>query len=586
MTPKLLSFILILFLLSPGLVCAAEEGNITVIPTLDPLIDPAIKIDTDSETAPVNNNLHWSGINWHVPATHSNTWVDDQNNLHMKLEKINDRWCGSLLESRNTVKYGKFTWVVSSPSLNLERNTTVGLFLYHDDRNELDIEINQWPGTDQHLYFVNQPGSVGDHPENISYGVFSSNPHLNDKNIVYSIEWTPDYVYYSATAEDGTVILDWTYSNPEGIPAINSAICMDILPLAGSYYPVSGNAAEIVLRSFTYTPYDSSWTEPKQKHVTIIPEQGASITKSTRSGSMDEGKEMIKDAIKETPREWADAALSEKWGVKLGSLPDEVSASPSAKLINGIAAAEQRPGSLEWVNKEQEDDYLTYVICGMIILVWIAGYFFLQKYKPDDAGKVTEFFSGTQHFLGFGLYYKTLILLIVLPAGLPFLLDYSIDLEQAWSSGIMQDSLEYISFSSKNIPLYFYQGMSYLLSGGFFLGRIELINVIYAKVLFVAIAIAIPLGFIRYLGLGILLFFESVLFMRPIVLLINVKTVQHVAEMSPAQALIAAPQFYGTMMMITSIVVVIGTLWPLIYVVYLLWTSRPGRYARRTARGY
>ena len=236
-------------------------------------------LTVSAQTFPVNNNLHWSGITWYVPATHSNTWVDDQNNLHMKLEKINDRWCGSLLESRNTVKYGKFTWVVSSPSLNLERNTTVGLFLYHDDRNELDIEINQWPGTDQHLYFVNQPGSVGDHPENISYGVFSSNPHLNDKNIVYSIEWTPDYVYYSATAEDGTVILDWTYSNPEGIPAINSAICMDILPLAGSYYPVSGNAAEIVLRSFTYTPYDSSWTEPKQKPV-------ASFSASTTSGSV------------------------------------------------------------------------------------------------------------------------------------------------------------------------------------------------------------------------------------------------------------------------------------------------------------
>ena len=304
------------------------------------------------------------------------------------------------------------------------------------------------------------------------------------------------------------------------------------------------------------------------------------------SAGLEEGKEMIKDAIKEMPKEWADKALSEKWGVKLGSLPDEVNASPSAKLINGIAAAEQHPKDLKWVKEEQARDYKTYIICGSIILVWIAGYFFLQKFKPEEAGKVTEFFSGAQHFLGFGLYFKTLILLILLPAGLPFLLDYSIDLEQAWSSGIMQDSLEYISFSMKNAPLYFYQGISYLLSGGFFLARIELINTIYAKVLFVAIAIAMPFKFIRYLGLGVLLFFETVLFMRPIVLLINAKTVQHVAEMSPAQALIAAPSFYGTMMIVTIIVVILGTLWPFIYIVYLLWTSSPGRYARRTARGY
>ena len=47
---------------------------------------------------------------------------------------------------------------------------------------------------------------------------------------------------------------------------------------------------------------------------------------------------------------------------------------------------------------------------GLIILVWIAGYFFLQKFRPEQAGKFTEFFSGAEHFLGLGLYYKTLIL--------------------------------------------------------------------------------------------------------------------------------------------------------------------------------
>jgi len=310
------------------------------------------------------------------------------------------------------------------------------------------------------------------------------------------------------------------------------------------------------------------------------------LTPFPASAGMEEGKEMVKDALKETPQEWADEALSENWGVTLGTLPDELNATPSAKMITGIAAAEQHPKSLEWVQEEHRRDYTTYIISGLIILVWIAGYFFLQKYKPEDAGKVTEFFSGAEHFIGIGLYFKTLILLILLPAGLPFFMDYSIELEQAWSSGIMQDSLEYISFSVENAPLYFYQGISYLLSGGFFLSRIEFINTIYAKVLLVAIAIAIPWKFIRYLGLGVLLFFETILFMRPIVLLINAKTVQHVAEMSTAQAITAAPAYYGTMMIVTIIVVIIGTLWPFIYIVYMLWTSRGGRYITRAARRY
>jgi len=253
-------------------------------------------LTVSASTYPVNSNLNWCGITWYVPAASSNTWVDDQNNLHMRLEKINDRWYGAMLESRNTVKYGKLTWVSNSPTLNLERNTTFGLCTYYDDRNELDIEINQWPGYDEHVWFSKQPASVDNHPENISYGVFSSNPYLNDKNIVYSIEWTPNYVYYSATAEDGTIILDWTYSDPEGIPAINSTICMCLLPLAGSYYPASGNAAEIVLSSFTYTPYDPSWKEPKQKPV-------ASFSASPVSGSVPL-KVAFTDKSTGTPTSW------------------------------------------------------------------------------------------------------------------------------------------------------------------------------------------------------------------------------------------------------------------------------------------
>lgn len=310
------------------------------------------------------------------------------------------------------------------------------------------------------------------------------------------------------------------------------------------------------------------------------------MSPSLASAGMEEGKEMVKDALKETPKEWADTALSENWGVKLGTLPEEINATPSAKMINSIAAAEQHPKELEWVQEERKKDYTTYIICGMIILVWIAGYFFLQKFRPEEAGRVTEFFSGAEHFIGFGLYWKTLILLVLLPAGLPYLFDFSIEFEQAWSSGIMQDSLEYISFSTENIPLYVYQGISYLFNGGFFLSRIELINTIYAKVLFVAIAIAIPWNFIRYLGLGTVLFFETVLFMRPIVLLINAKTVQHVAEMPTITAISAAPMIYGTMMMVTVLIVIMGTCWPFIYIVYLLWSSRGGRYLARASRRY
>lgn len=217
------------------------------------LLTPSIAA---ADTHPVNNHLSWSGINWYVnDASESNTWVDSSGNLHMQLQKIGDKWYGATLESPYTVKYGKFTWVASSPSLNLERGTSIGLMTYADDYHEIDIEINQWPGCDEHLYLVNQPGSVEDHPDNVNYGILSDNPHLNDKNIEYSIDWKPTSILISAIANDGTIISIWDYTNADAIPHVNSSVVMDILPLARTYYPASGNTAEIVLSNFTYTPF-------------------------------------------------------------------------------------------------------------------------------------------------------------------------------------------------------------------------------------------------------------------------------------------------------------------------------------------
>lgn len=198
--------------------------------------------------------INWCGISWNLASHNSNAWIED-GQLHMKLEQENGVWQGALLESTEKVKYGKFTWVFSSPSLNLERNTTIGLFTYHDNKNELDIEINQWPGMDEHLFFVNQPGSIDSHPDLISYGVFSSNPYLMDENIIYTIEWTPAYVHYSAVTEEGKTIQEWTYSDQDGITDLESTICMDLLNLDRKYYPASGEASEVVLKSFKYTPY-------------------------------------------------------------------------------------------------------------------------------------------------------------------------------------------------------------------------------------------------------------------------------------------------------------------------------------------
>lgn len=302
--------------------------------------------------------------------------------------------------------------------------------------------------------------------------------------------------------------------------------------------------------------------------------------------SMDAGKEMISSALEEAPVKAADKMLAQNFGVTPGNLSDAENHTASEKLVNSIAAAEQHPETVKWVMDERKNDYITYILVGLILIVLVVGYFFLQKISPERAGEITEFFAGSQLFVGYGLYVKTLFLLIALPTILPFILDYSIEFEQALSSGIMQNSLEFISFSTENVPLYFYQAISYVLSGAFFLARVQFINVIYAKVLFLALALCIPWNFIRYLGLGAFLYFETALFMRPLVLWMNAEMVKHVASMSTATAIATAPATYGIMTIITVIVVVLATMWPFLYIICRLLRTKQVRYVTRFARRY
>lgn len=197
--------------------------------------------------------LLWSGINWRVISEVGNsTWVDDQGRLHMRLQKIGDTWYCTTLESPYKVKYGKFMWNISSPSLNLERNTSIGMFTYADDSHEIDIEINQWPGYDEHLWFTNQPGSIDGYPSNTYCSIYSDSPYLDATNITYIIDWEPTYINYSVTNSDGLVISNWNYTNESEIPHVESTICQYFGTVA-NFTPQNEQTKEIVFNSFQYT---------------------------------------------------------------------------------------------------------------------------------------------------------------------------------------------------------------------------------------------------------------------------------------------------------------------------------------------
>lgn len=209
---------------------------------------------------PVGNVMNWAGINWVIAIWFSdvdtaNVWVDDDEALHMVTKKTDGVWSRMEIDDPTTRLYGRFTWSASTSLLNLERNTSIGLFTYYTDGDEIDIEINQWPGYDQHVFFSNQPSGIDTHEENMHYGVLTTDSHLDATNVTYIIEWTPAYIYYAVIGYDGHIIIDWTYNDGDGtanIPSEYSSLCMDIMPLANTYFPVEGTNFEIVFSNYEY----------------------------------------------------------------------------------------------------------------------------------------------------------------------------------------------------------------------------------------------------------------------------------------------------------------------------------------------
>jgi endo-1,3-1,4-beta-glycanase ExoK len=205
--------------------------------------------------------LRWSGYDWTVRAGHgdpgnnfwsdskNNVWVDSYGKLHMTIKNSGGKWYCSEIDSTNLYKYGKFTWKVDSPVLNLDKNAVLGLFTYTDDYNELDIETSQWSDAkENHLWYTIQPYTV---PGNdISY-ISPTSSYRTATNVTYTIDWEPTYVRYKATLSTGKVIADWDYTKINGIPKLPGNAIINFWLSNGK--PLSnGKNAEIIISSFSH----------------------------------------------------------------------------------------------------------------------------------------------------------------------------------------------------------------------------------------------------------------------------------------------------------------------------------------------
>lgn len=207
-------------------------------------------VDSDESNASV---LSWSGYDWilksGIKGPGSNYWnpnnayVDSDGKLHLEINYSDGHWNCVELDSVKNFKYGKYTWVVSSQSLNLDKNVVLGLFTYTDDNHEIDIESGQWgDSSSDHLHFTCQP-------DNTVTFVSPDSSYINATDVTYTFEWRPTYIHYTARASNGKIIANWYCTNTKDIPKVKAKVMMNLW-LQHSVPPSNSKPVEVIISSF------------------------------------------------------------------------------------------------------------------------------------------------------------------------------------------------------------------------------------------------------------------------------------------------------------------------------------------------
>jgi hypothetical protein len=186
------------------------------------------------------NGLGPGNNNWYE----KNVYVDREGNLHLRINKIEDKWYCAEIFTEDTVKWGEYTFFVSTNLEKLDKNIVIGLFIYQDDKHELDIEFNN-----KSAFYSEQPSNTHQFKQNLQ-GDYSTHRIIIAPYISRFISLHGHYNY-----NPDQIIDKWT-SPSENIPEpLKSHIHINFW-LKNGKSPTDGKEAEIVVKSVTHRQWE------------------------------------------------------------------------------------------------------------------------------------------------------------------------------------------------------------------------------------------------------------------------------------------------------------------------------------------
>jgi hypothetical protein len=156
-----------------------------------------------SQNRPYTRIINFAGMDWYVRSGKGNpgnnlwnddkqsVWVDNQNRLHLKIRYLNGKWYAAEIRSVHPTHYGKHIFYVANRTDLLDKNIVAAVFLYKNDRQEMDIEFSRWKHSNApNTQYVVQP----EKPTNLH----KFNMVLNGNFSTHIIDWQPDNIHFES----------------------------------------------------------------------------------------------------------------------------------------------------------------------------------------------------------------------------------------------------------------------------------------------------------------------------------------------------------------------------------------------------
>ncbi len=149
-------------------------------------------------------------------AGNQNVWVDNDNQLHLKITKQNGNYYSSEIIADTALGYGKYHFVYNSNPNVLDPKTVFGFFTWDDVSplspnpnsyyREIDFEFSRWgnAGDPSNAQFVIQPWEPAGNL--LRYNAGTNN------GTIHSFTWYKDSVVFVSLNPDSTLIKKWVYT--------------------------------------------------------------------------------------------------------------------------------------------------------------------------------------------------------------------------------------------------------------------------------------------------------------------------------------------------------------------------------------